>query len=357
MRTRPLAIAALGAALAALLIAAAGSSALGPYPPLGQVRRLPAPGRERARERALAARPARLEPGHLAGPVNPHSSAIIDYIDAHGGDFLHPDFGSPRRYGFPYRVVGQSTAAVPVHFTAYGDRVRPRHLSGPAERAGRGRGAVGGDRHVIAYDRSRCLLYELGRGFPRTDLGRWDATVGVIWDLSSAGLRTDGWTSADAAGLPIFPGLARYDEVGGRPHRPRDPGHLRRHPRRVDPPGLALRGLDSQRIRATDGHAPAPRTPTTTSPASPGRPWWSPRRSSSTASWSPTTGRTGSSAARRQPLGRRRSQPAQGDPRLGVRGRALGGLDAPLLSAALRPCGSRPGPPRPRRRRSRRRPP
>ena len=100
---------------------------------------------------------------------------------------------------------------------------------------------------MIAYDRSRCLLYELGRAFPRTDVGRWDATVGVIWDLRSAALRTDGWTSADAAGLPIFPGLVRYDEVAA--------GHIDHairvtfdvDPRRLDPPGVALRGLDAQR--------------------------------------------------------------------------------------------------------------
>ncbi len=66
---------------------------------------------------------------------------------------------------------------------------------------------------MLAYDRDRCKLYELGRAFPRTDPARWNANVGVIWDLRSAALRTDSWTSADAAGLPIFPGLVRYDEI------------------------------------------------------------------------------------------------------------------------------------------------
>ena len=65
---------------------------------------------------------------------------------------------------------------------------------------------------MLAYDRTRCLLYELYRAFPRTRR-RWNADRGAIWDLRSAALRTDGWTSADAAGLPIFPGLVRYDEV------------------------------------------------------------------------------------------------------------------------------------------------
>jgi hypothetical protein len=66
---------------------------------------------------------------------------------------------------------------------------------------------------VIAYDRKRCKLYELYRAFARTDPKRWEADSGVIWNLRSAAIRTDGFTSADAAGLPIFPGLVRYDEV------------------------------------------------------------------------------------------------------------------------------------------------
>ncbi len=213
MRTRPLAIAALGAALAALLIAAAGSAALGPYPPLGSCGVFPRPDASvPANARSLPDQRAWNQDISQA-PVDPRSSAIVDYIDAHGGDFLHPDFGSPRPYGFPYRVVGQGTAAVPVHFTAYGDESDHGTYRVPLNAPVEGGAQSGGDRHVIAYDRSRCLLYELGRGFPRTDVGRWDATVGVIWDLRSAALRTEGWTSADAAGLPIFPGLVRYDEV------------------------------------------------------------------------------------------------------------------------------------------------
>ncbi|HEX2128347.1 MAG TPA: hypothetical protein VHF58_03925, partial [Solirubrobacterales bacterium] len=68
-----------------------------------------------------------------------------------------------------------------------------------------------GDRHVIAYDRARCKLYELYRAFPKRK--RWNADSGVIWDLRSAALRPDGWTSADAAGLPIYPGLVKLHEV------------------------------------------------------------------------------------------------------------------------------------------------
>jgi hypothetical protein len=71
--------------------------------------------------------------------------------------------------------------------------------------------ATDGDRHVLVLQRGTCHLYELARGFWRAD--HWDADVGVNWDLSSNALRPLGWTSADAAGLPILPGLVRYDEV------------------------------------------------------------------------------------------------------------------------------------------------
>jgi hypothetical protein len=71
-----------------------------------------------------------------------------------------------------------------------------------------------GDRHVLSIDRKRCRLFELYRAYPRkSPKPHWDADAGVIWNLRSTGLRPAGWTSADAAGLPIFPGLVRYDEV------------------------------------------------------------------------------------------------------------------------------------------------
>jgi hypothetical protein len=146
-------------------------------------------------------------------PVDPSSEAIIDYINEHGGSELHPDFGSPREYGLPYRVVGKRQKRIKVRFTAYGDESdRGRYrvpLGSPVE----GGKNADGDRHVLAYDRARCKLYELYRAFPRRSHKRWEADSGVIWDLRSAALRADGYTSADAAGLPIFPGLVRYDEV------------------------------------------------------------------------------------------------------------------------------------------------
>jgi hypothetical protein len=144
-------------------------------------------------------------------PVDPASDRIIDYINSHGDSELHPDVGSRSIYGIPYKVVGKRTKPVKVRFTAYGsesDHGKYRiPLSAPVE----GGPKSDGDRHVIGYDKSRCLLYELYRAFPGR--GKWKAEGGAIWDLTNPGLRTIGYTSADAAGLPIFPGLFRFDEV------------------------------------------------------------------------------------------------------------------------------------------------
>jgi hypothetical protein len=144
-------------------------------------------------------------------PTDPASDQIIQYINSHGDSELHPDVGSRRIYGIPYEVVGQRAKRVKVRFTAYGsesDKGKYRiPLSAPVEGGPRS----DGDRHVIAYDKSRCLLYELYRAFPGR--GKWKAEGGAIWNLADPGLRTIGFTSADAAGLPIFPGLFRLDEV------------------------------------------------------------------------------------------------------------------------------------------------
>ena len=140
-------------------------------------------------------------------PAAPNSDAIINNL---GGD-LHPDFGSPREYGIPYRVVGKRAKRVKVKFTAYGDESDRGAYRVPLSAPVEGGARADGDRHVIAYDKARCKLYELYRAFPGKR--RWSADSGVIWDLRSAALRPDGWTSADAAGLPIFPGLVRHDEV------------------------------------------------------------------------------------------------------------------------------------------------
>src|SRR3954462_12614429 len=145
-------------------------------------------------------------------PLDPNSAGYIAYIAAHGGDFVHPDFGSPREYGFPYAVVGKKQRRTKVNFTAFGDESTHGAYRVPLNALVEGGQASDGDRHVLAVDRKRCRLYELYRAFAaKRPKPHWNADGGVIWDLRSAVLRTQGFTSADAAGLPIFPGLARYD--------------------------------------------------------------------------------------------------------------------------------------------------
>jgi hypothetical protein len=147
-------------------------------------------------------------------PRDPRSAAYIAYIDSHGGDSLHPDFGSPRAYGFPYSVVGPGQRQLPIHYTAYGSESSPGPFPVPGAAPIEGGRGSDGDRHVLVVDRSSCMLYELYRAFfVPTPKPHWNADAGVAWDLNSSALRPDGWTSADAAGLPIFPGLVRYDEV------------------------------------------------------------------------------------------------------------------------------------------------
>jgi hypothetical protein len=150
-----------------------------------------------------------------AAPVDPNSAAIIAFIGASTG--LHADFGAGlwqgAPIGIPYTVVASSAQAkVPVAFTAYGSESDPGPMPIPAAAPIEGGTAATGDRHVLVMDRDTCLLYELYRAFPQAD-GSWTADAAAIWDLKGNALRPFGWTSADAAGLPILPGLARYDEV------------------------------------------------------------------------------------------------------------------------------------------------
>ena len=149
-----------------------------------------------------------------ASPVDPNSTAIINFIGASTG--LHPDFGSGlyngSNIGIPYTVVGSQQPLVIVNYTAYGSESDPGPMpiavSDPIE----GYPNPGtGDRHVLVLDNVNCFLYELYSSYPHTS--SWDAASGAVWDLLSNEQRPYTWTSADAAGLPIFPGLARYDEV------------------------------------------------------------------------------------------------------------------------------------------------
>jgi hypothetical protein len=143
-------------------------------------------------------------------PVASNSAQIMNAIP---GGSLHPDFGSPSRYGIPYVVVDNSTKLVKVKWTAYGDEATHGKYRIPLNAPIEGGKNADGDRHVIAFDVENCKLYELFNAAPDKKHRRWKADGGVIWDLNSAGLRQDGITSADAAGLPIFPGLVRYEEV------------------------------------------------------------------------------------------------------------------------------------------------
>jgi hypothetical protein len=141
-------------------------------------------------------------------PVAADSAAVVRSIGLDTG--LHADFGSGRwdgsPIGIPFDVVGARTPRSRVRFgyADESDRVRypiPRHVHIEG----------GSDRHALLLDRSRCRLYEL-YDLQRSH-GRWTAGSGATWNLRSTGLRPAGWTSADAAGLPILPLLARWDEV------------------------------------------------------------------------------------------------------------------------------------------------
>jgi hypothetical protein len=143
-------------------------------------------------------------------PLHPSSAAIIAQINADGGDYLHPDFGENPDYGIPYVVVPANQPLVPITYTAYGDESDPGPFPIPLDAPVEGGGA-GGDRHVLVLRQGTCDLFELFVGI-RNGSG-WNAASGARFDLTSNALRPLGWTSADAAGLPILPGLVRYDEV------------------------------------------------------------------------------------------------------------------------------------------------
>jgi len=146
--------------------------------------------------------------------VHPNSDAFIDSIGRNTN--LHPDFGTEWNgapIGIPYVVVPGSQPEVPINFTAYGAESDPGPYPVPPDAPIEGGPQSDGDRHVLVVDGDDCVLYELYRAFPVNGGESWDADSGAIWDLKINDTRPLGWTSADAAGLPILPGLARYDEV------------------------------------------------------------------------------------------------------------------------------------------------
>ncbi|TNE48070.1 MAG: hypothetical protein EP343_17360 [Deltaproteobacteria bacterium] len=144
-------------------------------------------------------------------PVDPNSAKIIAKIGAN--DSVRADFGTVYKgapIGIPFVVVGANQKKVPVKFL-YADESDPGPYPIPNNAPIEGGANGTGDRHVLVLQKSVCKLYELFNAFPRQ--GFWDAGSGAIFDLRSDKLRPDTWTSADAAGLPIFPGLVRYEEV------------------------------------------------------------------------------------------------------------------------------------------------
>jgi hypothetical protein len=147
--------------------------------------------------------------------VDANSAAIINFIGTTRA--VHADFGSGEfdgsRIGIPYIVVGAQQAPVAINFTAYGDESDPGPMPVPSNAQVEGFPNPGtGDRHVLVLDNSTCWLYELYSAVPQGD-GSWNADSAALWDLLADGQRPLTWTSADAAGLSVFAGLARYDEV------------------------------------------------------------------------------------------------------------------------------------------------
>jgi hypothetical protein len=146
-------------------------------------------------------------------PVHARSAEYIATIGSDVG--LHPDFGSGTwegsPIGIPFAVVAGSQPLVPVSFE-YADESDPGPYPVPPNVAVEGGSSSTGDRHVLVVDRDQCRLYELYSAYPQAD-GSWRAGSGAVFDLRSNALRPATWTSADAAGLPMLPGLVRYEEV------------------------------------------------------------------------------------------------------------------------------------------------
>jgi hypothetical protein len=142
-------------------------------------------------------------------PVDPRSDEYIAHMGG-ASAMLHPDFGSDPTYGIPWITVPKTQARVPITFD-YADESDPGPYPIPMSAPIEGGASGDGDRHVIAIDSDDCKLYELFDAHPGSNA--WTAGSGAVFDLRSNKLRPEGFTSADAAGLPIFPGLVRYDEV------------------------------------------------------------------------------------------------------------------------------------------------
>ena len=145
-------------------------------------------------------------------PVHPRSNDYIATIGPTTG--LHPDFGTVwlgAPIGIPYTTVPGTQTPVTITF-GYDDESDPGPYPIPSDAPIEGGPSSTGDRHVLVVDRGNCVLYEMFDAWPQAG-GSWSAGSGAVYTLTSNALRPNGWTSADAAGLPILPGLVRYDEV------------------------------------------------------------------------------------------------------------------------------------------------
>jgi hypothetical protein len=186
--------------IAALGVAAAASAAGGGAPRVGGCRAFPANNPWNQRVDKL--------------PVASNSDTIVRSIGVSKG--MHADFGSGNYnggpIGIPYTTVGAGQHKVHVSFDYAAESDKGPYPIPPNVPIEGGRSSSG-DRHVIVVDRSKCKLYELYAAYPKNGGKSWHAGSGAIWSLRSNHLRPKTWTSADAAGLPILPGLARYDEV------------------------------------------------------------------------------------------------------------------------------------------------
>ncbi len=149
-------------------------------------------------------------------PLDPNSQTYVTNISSIGlKSYLHADFGTVYNgapNGIPFVVVPGSQAMVNMIFSPWGDESDPGLYPIPPDAPIEGGPSSNGDRHVLVVDQGNCTLYELGNAWPNID-GSWNANCGAVFNLNSDALRPATWTSADAAGLPILPGLVRYDEV------------------------------------------------------------------------------------------------------------------------------------------------
>jgi hypothetical protein len=205
---------------------AAPAGTVAPKPPAPPTTEAPAP----PAAPPAGPRPAPGVPGSI-GPCSlfPRSSywyADVSTLPVHGlsanyvnsvgaGKKMHADFGSGEwdggPIGIPFTLAPAGTPGAGITFD-YADESEPGPYPIPSDAPIEGGPASGGDRHILVVEESSCRLYEVFAAYP-DGAGGWTAGSGAVWDLGSNAMRPDGWTSADAAGLPILPGLVRYDEV------------------------------------------------------------------------------------------------------------------------------------------------